>query len=84
MFLSIPQSRFALIVLDGVLGPPHLACHTLWCPCVSVVPEAMHEASRDPSKGVVSAQKALRESEMETMEFLGRTEENSVSLTRGH
>ena len=38
-------SRFLLIVLDGVLGSPRLVCHTCWCPCISVVPEASHEAS---------------------------------------
>ena len=34
---------FASVVFDGVLGPPHLARHTLLCPCISVVPEATHE-----------------------------------------
>ena len=54
------------------------------CPCFSVVPEAMHEASQGPEKGAMSAQKALRGSETETRELLGGTEENSVSLMRGH
>ena len=36
----------------------------------------MHEASRGPLKGVVSAQKALQGSETETRELLGGTEEN--------
>ena len=40
-------SRFASIVLDGVLGPPGLAKHTMpstgCCPCFSVVSEATHE-----------------------------------------
>ena len=35
-------SRFASGVVDGVLGPPHLARHTWRCPCISVVPEAMY------------------------------------------
>ena len=34
------------VVIDGVLGPPRLARHTWRCPCISVVPEATHEASR--------------------------------------
>ena len=37
------------------------------------------EASRGPEKGSVSAQKALQESETETRELLGGTEENRVS-----
>ena len=84
MFLSNAQSRFASVVVDGVLGPPRLALHTCRCPCISVVPEATHEASRGPEKGAVSAQKALRGSETETRELLGGTEENSVSPMRGH
>ena len=52
--------------------------------CISVVPEATHEASRGPEKGAMSAQKALRGSETETRELLGGTEENSVSPMRGH
>ena len=44
----------------------------------------MHEVSRGPEKGGVSAQKALRGSETETRELLGGTEENSVSPMRGH
>ena len=47
---------------DSVLGPP--------CPCISVVLEATHEASRG--------------SGTETEELLRGTEENSVSPTRGH
>ena len=45
----------------------------------SVVPEAMHEASRGPLKGAVSAQKVLQGSETETRELLGGTKETSVS-----
>ena len=45
--------------------------HTWQRPCISVVPEAMHEASWGPLKGTVSAQKALRGSENETRELLG-------------
>ena len=37
------------------------------------------EASRGPLKGVVSAQNTLQESETETRELLGGTEENCVS-----
>ena len=77
-------SRFASVVVDCVLGPPRLAQHTCWCPCISVVPDATHEASRGPEKDAVSAQKALQWSETETRELLGGTEENSVSPMRGH
>ena len=44
----------------------------------------MHEASRGTLKGAVLSQKALQGSETETREVLGGTEENSVSLKRGH
>ena len=44
-FSSNAQSRFASVVVDGVLVPPRLARHTLQFPCISAVPEAMHEAS---------------------------------------
>ena len=71
-------------VVDCVQGPRRLTLHTCRCPCISVVPEATHEASRGPEKGDVSAQKALRGSETETRELLGGTEENSVSSMRGH
>ena len=64
------QSRFASVVLDGVLGPPRIARHTCRCPCISVVPEATHEASRG--------------SETEMRELLGGMEENSVFQMRGH
>ena len=71
-------------LFDSVLGLPCLARHTCWCPCISVVPEATHEASQGPLKGDVSAQKALQGSETETREFLGETEENSAFPMRGH
>ena len=80
----LSMTRFASVVVDGVLGPLRLARHTWRCPCISVVPEATHEASRGPEKGAVSAQKALRGSETETRELLGGTEENRVSPMRGH
>ena len=47
--------------------------------CISAVLEVMHEASRGPLKGAVSAQKALRGSETEKRELLGGTEEKSMS-----
>ena len=72
------------VVVDGVLGPQRLLLNTLQRPCFFVDPEATHEESRGPEKGAVSAQKALRGSEMETRELLGGTEENSVSPMRGH
>ena len=42
--LTNAQTRFAIAVLVGVLGPPRLAHHTRWCPCISVAQDAMHEA----------------------------------------
>ena len=57
------------VVVDGVLGSPRLARHTWRCTCISVVPEATHEASRG--------------SETETRELLGGTEDNSNSPLRG-
>ena len=50
---------------------------------ISVVPEAMHEASRGPLKGAVSAKEALQGSETEMRELLGGMEENSVSPVEG-
>ena len=52
-FSTNAQSRFASVVVDGVLGPPRLAQYTWRCPCISVVPEAIHEASRGPLKGAM-------------------------------
>ena len=66
------------VIVDGVLGHLRLARHTWRCPCISVVPEATHEASRGPEKSALSAEKALGGSETETRELLGGTEENSV------
>ena len=83
-FLQTHYQGFASVDQDVVLGPPHLAQHTLRCPCISIVPEAMHEASRGPLKDAMSAQKVLQGSETETRELLGGTEEKSVSPTRGH
>ena len=57
--------------------------HNWRWPCISVVPEGTHEASRGSLKGAVSAQKALQGSETETRELLGGTEENSVFPMRG-
>ena len=47
------------IVVDCVQGLPRLARHTRLCPCISVVLEAMHEASQGPLVGAISAQKTL-------------------------
>ena len=82
-FSTNAQSRFASAVLSGVLGPPRLARHTWRCPCISVVPEAMHGVRLRPWRGTMSAQKALQGSETEKSELLGGTEENSVSPTKG-
>ena len=68
--LTNTQSRFASVVVDGVLGPPRMARHTWRCPCISVVPEATHEASRGSETG--------------TRELLGGTEENSLSVLMAH
>ena len=46
---------------------------------MSVVPEAMHEVSRGPLKGAVSAQKAFQGSETETRELLGGTEGKRIN-----
>ena len=50
------QSRFASDDLDGVLGPPRLVRHTYLGPCISVVPNAMHEVSRGTLKGAAPCQ----------------------------
>ena len=84
VFSTNTQSRFASVAIDGVLGPPRLARHTSWCPCISVVPYALQEASPGSFKGAVTAQKALQGSKTGTRELLGGTEENSVSPMRGH
>ena len=68
--LTNAQSRFASVVVDAVLGHQRLAQHIRRCPCISVVQEATHEASRG--------------SETETRELLVGTEENSISPMRGH
>ena len=78
-------SRLASTVVDGVLRPLRLSQHTWRRPCISVVPEATHKASRGPEKGAVSAQKALQGSETEMRrELLVGTEEKSVSPIKGH
>ena len=46
---------------------------------MSVVLEAMHEASQGSLKGVASAQKALQRSKTEARELLNGREDNSVS-----
>ena len=74
------QSRFASVVVEGVLGPPRLVRHTWRCPCFSVVLGATHKASQGPLKGAVSSQKALQWSKTE---LLGGTEEK-FPPTRGH
>ena len=82
-FLQTQQSRFASILLDGVLGPTHLARHTWQRYCISLVPESTHEASWGPLKGAVSAQKALCGPKTNTRELLGGTIENSISKRGG-
>ena len=50
---------------------------------MSVIPEAMHKASRGPLKGAVSIQKALQRSKTETRELLRGMQENSVLPDEG-
>ena len=39
------QTRYATVVLDGILGHPRPALHTGPCPCYCMVPDANHNAS---------------------------------------
>ena len=64
-FSANAHSRLVSIVLDGVLGPPRLVLQTWWCPCISAVPVATHEASQG--------------SKMQTRELVGGSTEKSVS-----
>ena len=57
---------------------------SLSCTCISVVLEATHEASPEPLKDTVSAQKALQGSKSDNRKLLGGTEENSVDLLANH
>ena len=75
-FLANTQLKFAIVVLDSVLGPQGLVGHTWQCACISVSPEATHESR---ALGTMSAQKAHQWSETETRELLGGSTENSVS-----
>ena len=67
------QSRFASVVPDNVLGQ---------FPLYPFVSKVMHRVSRGPL--ILTAQKAPQGSKKETWEFLGGTEENTVSPTRVH
>ena len=56
---EVPQmSVFALVILEGFLGPLCLARHTRPRPCVSIVPKVTREATRGSLKGARSAQKS--------------------------
>ena len=79
VFLTNTQSSFAFVVLDGVLGPSCLMHHTLRCLHLWRT-EAMPSWTLRLS--VRSAQKALQESEIETMEVLGGTDEKGISPMR--
>ena len=61
----------------GTSAPVHLslAWHTWQFPWFSAAPEATHEASGGPLKGVVSPKKALQGFETETRELLGVTKD---------
>ena len=74
------QLRFASVVLDGVLGPLHLAWRTWQCPGISVVQEAIYEESLKTLGGQsVSSNSPSRVWDLD--ELMGW---KSVSLTRGH
>ena len=68
-------------VFDGFVGPLRLVPAHLTVPLIL---RAMNEASRGPLKGAVSAQKAFEGFDTETRVLMGGTEENNVSLIRGH
>lgn len=53
-----------------------------WCPCFSVVPEALHEASPGPLKGTMTAQKAIQGSQMKTRELMGGMEKKCFPQQR--
>ena len=53
-FSTSAQSRFASIVLDGVLGPLHLASNTWRWPCISVAPKQRTRRGWGSLKGAVS------------------------------
>ena len=74
------KSKFALVIIDGVLGPLCLGRHKWHCPCISGWKQ---HTMRGLLKGAMSAQKAFQGSEMETRELLGGMEENSVSPKEG-
>ena len=69
VFLTNAQSRFAIVVLDGVLGPPRLSSVAhLTVPCFSVVPDSTYnsrpglfELTRRPSRALVSPRALLLE-----------------------
>ena len=47
----LTNAGFVSVGPDDISGPLRLARHTLQCPCISVVLEATHEASRGPLEG---------------------------------
>ena len=70
------KSKFASVIIDGVLGPLCLGRHKWHCPCIS---GSNARCERGLLKGAMSAQKAFQGSEMETRELLGGTAEHSFS-----
>ena len=60
------QSRFASVVLDTVLGPPHQAQHTWGCPCFSVVLGNNAQGKWRALEGHYISSKALQGSGAET------------------
>ena len=74
-FSTNVQSKFALAVIDGVLGPSHPVRHTWQRPWFSAIMVETHEAIWVALKGTVSAQKSLQVTEVGTRELLVGTEE---------
>ena len=70
--IKVGISCFLIFVLE----PVQLARLTWRCPCLSVDPEATHEARW--VEGAMSAQKGLQGSETERRELLGGTEEKNI------
>ena len=64
------KGRHAFADFNSFLGPLHLARHTWWCPCFSVVPVAKHKVE---AQGRSVNPKALHGSATETRDLLGGT-----------
>ena len=71
------------VVLEGVLGPPHLSQNTCRCPCISAILEATHKLRLRELEGRCVSSKSLSRVPDETRELLGGMKDNN-SLQRGH